>query len=99
FANVGVANTTVTVKIAGVVKGTYDLIPNQSARVSYAGLNNGPVELKSSGGVKIIATERYAWQANGIYSSITEMMGLPFEQLTDTYLFPWYNNATMDTQL
>ena len=27
------------------------------------------------------------------------MMGLPGNQLTDTYHFPWYNNITMDTQL
>src|SRR4026209_969955 len=27
------------------------------------------------------------------------MMGLPGNQLTDTYYFPWYNNVTMDTQL
>src|SRR5258706_1339293 len=36
---------------------------------------------------------------NGVVRSFSEMMGLPGNQLTDTYYFPWYNNVTMDTQL
>jgi hypothetical protein len=61
FANVGTANTTVTVKIAGVVRGTYALAPNQSSRVKLVGINSGPVEVYSSGGVPIIASQRVAY--------------------------------------
>jgi len=42
FGNVGNAATTVTVTINGVVKGSYNLAPNASQRISYAGLNSGP---------------------------------------------------------
>jgi len=97
--NIGTANTTITVKIAGAVVETFPLNQNETARKYYPGVNNGPMEVSSSGNVDIIATHRFAWFANGMYTSITEMLGLPFGQLTDTYVFPWYNNGTMDTQL
>jgi len=41
--------TTVTVKIGGVVRGTYVLAPNESVRPTYA-LDAGPVEVYSSNG-------------------------------------------------
>jgi hypothetical protein len=37
---------------------------------------------------------RAIWQEPGYRSSFSEMMGLPKEQLSSTYWFPWYNNAT-----
>ena len=40
------------------------------------------------------------WKEPGFRTSYSEMMGLPDESLSDTYFFPWYNNAlpssTMD---
>jgi hypothetical protein len=60
---------------------------------------SGPVKVQSSGGVPRIATERLAWKVGANYNSIMEMTGLPGNQLTDTYLFAWYNNATMGTEL
>ena len=101
FGNVGTANTTVTVTINGVLKGTYALVPNQSRRVSYNGMNSGPVVVQSSGGVPIVASERVAYTPNGgaTWTSFAEMMGLPQAQLSTTYLFPWYNNLDLDTQL
>jgi len=97
--NIGTANTTITVKIAGAVVETFHLNQNESARKYYPGVNNGPMEVSSSGNVDIITTHRFAWYANNMYTSITEMLGLPFGQLTDAYVFSWYNNGTMDTQL
>gem|GEM_PF-1579964 len=99
FGNVGTAPTTVTVLINGVVKGTYTLSPNQSQRVSYSGLDSGPVVISSSGGVPIIASERVAYFNGSRWTSFSEMMGLPQSQLTTTYIFPWYNNVDLDTQL
>ena len=99
FGNVGTATTTVTVTIGGVLKGNYTLAPNASQRVSYAGLDSGPVVIKSSGGVKIIASERVAYNNGTAWTSFAEMMGLPLEQLSTTYLFPWYNNLDLNTQL
>jgi len=98
FANVDTTPTTVTVKIGGVVRGTYPLNPNQSQRVTY-NLDSGPVEVKSSGGVKIIASIRSAWLVNGQTTSYTQLMGLPKESLSDTYFLPAYNNLTLSGQL
>jgi glycoside hydrolase-like protein len=99
FANLGVAPTNITVKIAGIAQPVIPLAAGVSTRVSYAGINNGPVTVTSSGGVPIIAAERDAWLLNGAVRSFSEMMGLPGNQLATTYYFPWYNNLTMDTQL
>ena len=99
FGNVGTAATTVTVIINGVVKGNYNLLPSQSQRVSYSGLDSGPVVIRSSGGVPIIASERVAYFNGSRWTSFAEMMGLPQAQLTTTYLFPWYNDVDLDTQL
>jgi len=33
------------------------------------------------------------------WTSFAEMMGLPQAQLTTTYVFPWYNNVDLNTQL
>jgi hypothetical protein len=100
FGNVGASATTVTVTIGGVVKGTYTLAPNASQRVSYP-INSGPVVIQSSGSVPIIASMRVAYLDTSInkWTSFAEMMGLPKEQLTTSYLFPWYNNVDINTQL
>ena len=101
FANVGTANTIVTVKIAGVVRGTYALAPNQSNRVKLVGINSGPVEVYSSGGVPIIASQRVAYSPDGgaTWPSYTELMGMPRNQMTDTYYYPWYNTVNTSKQV
>jgi hypothetical protein len=101
FGNVGTSNTNVKVYINGVLKGTYPLIPNQSKRVSYSGLDSGPVVVQSSGGVPIIASLRVAYTPDGgvTWTSFAEMMGLPQSQWTTAYIFPWYNSVDLDTQL
>ena len=81
-----------------MVRGIYNLAPNASQRVSYA-LNSGPVVIQSSGNVPIIASERVAYFNGSAWTSFAEMMGLPKEQLTTSYLFPWYNNVDLNTQL
>jgi hypothetical protein len=99
FGNVGTVNTTVTVTINGVVKGTYNLAPNASQRISYVGLDSGPVVIQSSGNVPIIASMRVAYFNGSAWTSFAEMMGLPQSQLSTSYVFPWYNDADIDTQL
>jgi hypothetical protein len=101
FGNVGTTTTTVTVTIGGVMKGTYTLAPNQSTRIRYEGLNSGPVVVQSSGNVPIIASIRVAYLDSTLnkWTSFAEMMGLPREQFTTSYLFPWYNNIDLNTQL
>jgi hypothetical protein len=99
FGNVGTVPTDVTVTINGVLKDTFHLAPNASQRVSYPGLDAGPVVIQSSGGVPIIASERVAYHNGTAWSSFAEMMGLPQSQLSTTFLFPWYNNVDLNTQL
>jgi hypothetical protein len=99
FGNVGTANTTVTVTIGGVVRGSYLIAPDQSVRVSYAGVDAGPLKITSSGGVPIIASERVAYYNGSAWTSFSEMMGLPGNQLATAYVMPWYNNVDLNTQL
>jgi beta-lactamase superfamily II metal-dependent hydrolase len=98
FANVDSIDTEVTVTIGGQLQGTYPLQPNQSQRVSYP-LDTGPVVVKSSNGAKIIVALRDAFSVGGRVESFVQLMGLPKEQLADTYYFPAYNNVTLSGQL
>ena len=98
IGNVDTIATTVTVKIAGVVRGNYNLNPSASVRPAYA-LDAGPVEVSTSNGAKIIVAIRDAWKLNGQVLSFVQMMGLPQEALSTTYWFPAYNNLTLDGQL
>ena len=99
FGNVGTAPTTVTVTIGGVFQGNYTLAPNASQRVSYDGLDRGPVKVTSSGNVPIIASMRVAYFNGSNWTSFSEMMGLPSPKLTSSYVFPWYNNLDLNSQL
>ena len=102
FGNVGTDPTVVTVTIGGDEKGTYPLDPNESMRVTYDNVDAGPVEVRSSGGVPIISSMRINLKTLPSYSSYSEFMGLsvgsslgmPGNELSSTYWFPWYNNAT-----
>jgi uncharacterized protein YcfL len=71
----------------------------ESTRISFAGINNGPVKIESDHGVPIVAAERVIYKVNGTNTSFSEMMALPNSQLTNTYWLPWYNNVDLDTQL
>lgn len=95
IANVGSAPTTVTVWIGGVAQSpTYNLSANQGALASFANVNNGPVHVKSSGGVPIAASMIIKMKNSPTYSSYTEFIGLPEAFLTETrFVFPRYNNT------
>jgi uncharacterized protein YcfL len=99
FGNVSNAQASVRVYIGGVemAGGPFVLAPGASLRKSFAGINGGPVEVRSN--VNIVAAERVIYRVNGVNTSFTEMMGLPNSQLSTTYWLPWYNNVDLDTQL
>jgi hypothetical protein len=99
FGNVGTATTTVTVTIGGVVRGSYILAPNESRRVYYPDVDSGPVIVQSSGNVPIIASIRDSWWDGSKWSSYFQLMGLPGSLLSNTYLFPLYDNVSVDAQL
>ena len=99
IANVDTAQTTVTVTVGGNLKGTYPLAAGEAVRINYPGLDSGPVVVKGTSGVKIISSIREAWAVNGVTQSFVQLMGLPAGQLSTTYLFPAYNNVTLNEQL
>jgi hypothetical protein len=99
-ANVHDSQTaTVHVYIGGVemLGSPFTLLPGASTRKSFAGINNGPVQIVSD--VPIVATERLIYKVNGVNTSFTEMMALPASRLDTIYWLPWYNNVDLDTQL
>jgi hypothetical protein len=99
IGNVSNSTATVRVYIGGVemAGGPFVLGPGESTRQSFASVNTGPVRIVSN--VNIVAAERVIQKVNNLPTSFSEMMGLPGNQLTTIYYFPWYNNLTMDTQL
>jgi hypothetical protein len=84
--------TNVNVSIGGVVQGGYYAQPGEVLVKSYAGLQNGPVKVKSPDNSALFASERVI---SG--TSFNEVMGYPTDQLTTEYWFPWYDNIDMTT--
>ena len=76
---------------------SFNLAAGESTRVSYAGVNDGPVKIVST--QNIVAAERLIYKVNNVNTSFSEMMALPANQLNQTYWLPWYNNKDLDTQL
>ena len=99
IGNVDTVATSVTVTIGGNLKGTYPLGPGQAVRINYPGLDSGPVVVEGTAGVNIISSIRSAWAVNGVTTSFSQLMGMPAGQLSDKYLFPGYNNVTLNDQL
>ena len=99
FANTTNSTATVHIYIGGTeMQGSpFTLLPGESTRQSFAGINNGPVQIVSN--VPIVAAERLIYRVNGVNTSFTEMMALPNSELDVTYWLPWYNNVDLDTQL
>jgi hypothetical protein len=94
-SNSSPACNNITVNVGNTTQRKYGLSSVASTRQTFAGTNNGPVHLVSTSNSPLIASQRV------IYGgwSYSEMMGLPIEQLSREYLFPYYNNVAMDSQL
>jgi hypothetical protein len=99
ISNVDSVSSSVTVTIGGVLRGTYPLAAGEAVRINYAGLDSGPVVVQGTTGVKIISAIREAWAVSGVTKSFVQLMGLPKQQLSDQYVFPGYNNVTLNEQL
>ena len=99
LANVSASTATVHVYIGGdeVQDSPFTLLPGESTRKSFVGINAGPVQIVSN--QDLVAAERVIYKVQGVQTSFTEMMALPNSQLDTTYWLPWYNNVTLDTQL
>ena len=99
IANVSNSAATVHVYIGGdeMSGSPFALGAGDSTRVSYPGINDGPVKIESD--QDIVAAERVIYKVNNVNTSFSEMMALPEKQLDTTYWLPWYNNLDLDTQL
>jgi hypothetical protein len=97
FANLGGTTNIIWVTIGGVLQPPILLAAGQSTRVSYA-INNGPVKVESSAG-NIVASMRVAYKDGTVWTNFSEVLGMPANQLTSTYWFPWYNNLDLNTQV
>jgi hypothetical protein len=93
-SNLGGTETTITVYLAGKQIDQYTLAPGSALRKNYPNKNGGPLRVTSSA-TNILATIRVLYNKN----SYSELMGWPVNQLAKEYLFPYYNNMAMDSQL
>ncbi|HEY9527684.1 MAG TPA: choice-of-anchor Q domain-containing protein, partial [Anaerolineales bacterium] len=99
IANVSGSVASVNVTIGGTLMtgSPFNLAAGASTRLSFSGVNGGPVQIVSS--QAIVVAERVIYKVGGVNTSFTEMMALPDSQLATTYWLPWYNNKDLDTQL
>jgi hypothetical protein len=99
FANVSDTPASVHIYIGGeeMVGSPFTLVAGESTRKSFAGINDGPVQIVSD--AQIVAAARVVFKVSGVGTSFIEMMGLPDSLLDITYWLPWYNNVDLDTQL
>jgi hypothetical protein len=99
IANVSATPATVHVTIGGVemTGSPYTLTAGASKRLSFVGIDRGPVKIESN--VPVVAAERVIYKVDNTPTSFSEMMGLPDNLLNATFWLPWYNNVDLDTQL
>jgi Rieske Fe-S protein len=101
LANVDTVPRDITVTIGGMVMGTYTIGPSQSEYKTYSGVAGGPVVVSSDSGAKIIASI-YELRRDPNFSGWngqSEMMGLPWEELSDSYVIPIYFGAPTNQNL
>jgi len=98
LANFDTIPTNVIVEIGGVQQGSFSLDVGSSQNVTFDGVAGGPVVVYSDNGAQIVASlyELKRAGATGLYTGQTQMMGLPWSQLTDTYIIPRYNYTLTD---
>ena len=87
----GAGSANVQVNIGGNTVGSYNIPPGTNINPSFPA-NNGPVKVTSTNNVPILPSMQAIWREPGYRSSYSELMGLPKEQLSTEYWFPWYNN-------
>jgi hypothetical protein len=81
-----------------VANSPFSLGAGESTRVSFAGVNDGPVKVWST--QNLVVSQRVIYKVDGINTSYSETMALPNSQVGNTYWLPWYNqNAKFESQL
>ena len=93
FGNLDASATTIRVTIGGNVVWEQS-VPGLEERRLYFDVSGGPVVIESlDTNKKIVAAIRLQSMKDGTLYSFAETMGIPAEQLSDTYYFPTYNNT------
>ena len=94
-SNVGTGPTHITVYLAGSPTpiDEYDLQAGEASRKTYP-YNSGPLHVVSSA-EPILSTIRLLYQNK----SLSELTGLPKEQLGQAFLYPAYDHVTLKSQL
>ena len=93
------ANGSLDVSVGGLPKGSYFMVPNQSKRVSYSNVNQGPVQVVHTNPSLIIAAERVIYNVNHLPTSFSEMMALPGQPAGQHILAALVQQCDLDTQL
>lgn len=96
----------VDIYIGGVKRGEYDIAPGGRVTPRYwanggytgPGLEAGPVRVVCTNDVKIFATERVHYPA-GTWKDFNQVMGMALSRISTSYVFPWYDNKTMLTNI
>ena len=105
LANVDTVSRDITVTIGGTPMGTYTLAPSESQYKTYPGVVGGPVVVSSVTGAKIIASIYELKRAvpTAGWNGQSEMIGIPWEELSDSYVIPRYfgafNPDTLDSRI
>ena len=88
ISNVSASPATIRVFIGGKPMGSFTLAKGKTKRLTYPGVDRGPVKVTSN--VNILVSERVTYKFNTVPVSFTEVMGLPSSQLDTTYWMPLY---------
>jgi hypothetical protein len=99
LANFDAVPTDIIVEIGGVQQGSsIPLGVGQSQNVTFSGVKGGPIVVYSDNGAAIVATlyELKRPSTSSSWTGQTTMMGLPWSQLSDTYVIPRYNYTLQD---
>jgi len=75
---------------------TFSILPGGNVTPRWPGTVRGPVQVKATNGVDIFASERVFTVP---FNSFNEVVGLPVNQFTTEYWFPWYDTKYMDTYI
>ncbi|MEI7604219.1 MAG: S8 family serine peptidase [bacterium] len=78
----------VTIKIAGITRGTYGIPAGGRITPEYSGILDGPVEVSSD--INVYTTQRVLY--NG---SFNEYAGIPADSLTNKYYFTWNDTSAI----
>ncbi len=81
---------TAMVKIAGVPVWSGPIAPGAKVTPTFSGKMGGPVEVIASGG-DVLASQRVL---SNYGSAFNEVPGIPAAELSDHYLWTWYDNAS-----